>query len=115
MFSNYINDFKLILMFSIFMLDDTYLSTEDPIDMLDLMEMLHDVDILHSNNLNEAFEKTKSKLKEEVVRLLFSHPQMNETKSKLECFLFRVKCLDVRCRLFNYKSISLTFFSYSYM
>ena len=97
-------------MFSIFMSDDTYLSTQDPIDMPDLMEMLRDVDILHSNNLNEAVEKTKAKLKEEVVCLLFSHPQKDETKAKLEHFLFRVKCLDVRCRLFNYKSISLAFF-----
>jgi len=69
-------------MFSIFMSDDTYLSTWDPIDMPDLMEMLHDVDILHSNNLNEGVEKTKSKLKEEVVHLLFSHPQTDETKSE---------------------------------
>ena len=88
-------------MFAIFMSDDTYLSTQDPIDMPDLMDMLHDVDILHSNNLNEAVEKTKAKLKEEVVCLLFSHPQMDETKAKLDRMLFRVKCLDVRCRLFN--------------
>ena len=92
------------------MLDDTYLSTQDPIDMPDLMEMLRDVDILHSNNLNEAVEKTKEKLKEEVVHLLFSHPQMDQTKVKLERSMFRVKFLDVRCRLFNYNSISLTFF-----
>ena len=50
-------------MFSIFMSDDTYLSTQDLIDMLDLMEMLCDVDILHSNNLNETVEKTKEKTK----------------------------------------------------
>ena len=98
-------------MFSIFMSNDTYLSTHDPIDMPDLMEMLRDVDILHSNNLNEVVEKKK----EEVIHLLFSHLQMDETKAKLECFMFRVKCWDVRCRLFNYKSISLAFFSYSYM
>ena len=97
-------------MFSIFMSDDTYLSTHNLIDMPDVMEMLRDVDILHSNNLNEAVEKTKAKLKEEVVHLLFSHPKMDETKEKLECLMFRVKCLDVRWRLFNYKSISLTFF-----
>ena len=78
--------------------------------MPDLMEMLRDVDILHSNNLNEKVEKTKEKLKEEAVRLLFSHPQTDESKAKLESLMFRVKCLDVRCRLFNYKSISLTFF-----
>ena len=97
-------------MFSIFMSDDTYLSTHDPIDMPDLMEMLRDVDILHSNHLNEAVEKTKEKLREEADCLLLSHPQTDETRVKLERFLFRVKCLDVRCRLFNYKSISLTFF-----
>ena len=45
-------------MFSIFMSDDTYLSTQDPIDM-DLMEMLHDVDILHSKNMHEEIEKRK--------------------------------------------------------
>jgi len=78
--------------------------------MLDLMEMLHDVDILHSNNLNDAVEKTKAKLKQDVVRLLFSHPKMDETKVMLKHLMFRVKCLDVRCRLFNYKSISLAFF-----
>ena len=92
------------------MSDDTYLSTQDLIDMLDLMEMLCDVDILHSNNLNEVVEKTKAKLKEEVVHLLFFHQQTDETKAKLERLLFRVQCLDVRCKLFNYKSISLAFF-----
>ena len=97
-------------MFSIFMSDDTYLSTQDPIDMPDLMEMLGDVGILHKNNLNEAVEKTKAKLKEEAIRLLFSHPQTDETKAKLERFLFRVNCLDVRCKLFNYMSISLALF-----
>ena len=93
------------------MSDDTYLSTQDPIDMPDLMEMLRDVDILQSNNLNEAVENTKEKLKEEAIHLLFSRLQMEETKAKLECLLFKVKCLDVRCKLFNYKSISLAFFS----
>ena len=92
------------------MSDDTYLSTQDLIDMSDLMEMLRDVDILHSKNLNEAVEKTKAKLKEESIHLLFSHPQTDETKAKLEHLMFRVKCLDVRCRLFNYKFISLSFF-----
>ena len=70
-------------MFSIFMSDDTYLSTEDPIDMSDLMEMLRNVDILHSNNVNEEVEKTKAKLKEEDVRLLLFILQTDETKTKL--------------------------------
>ena len=48
--------------------------------MSDLIEMLRDVDILQSNNLNEAIEKTKAKLKEESIHLLFSHPQTDETK-----------------------------------
>ena len=91
------------------MSDDTYLSTQDLVDM-DLMQMFTNVDIVHSQNIEEAVQKEKTKLNEEVVRLLLTHPQTDETKAKLECVLYRVRCLDVRCKLFNYKSISLDFF-----
>ena len=49
-------------MFYIFMSDDTYLSTQDPIDM-DLMQMFTNVDIVHSQNIEEAVQKEKNKIK----------------------------------------------------
>ena len=91
MFSNYINDFKLILMFSIFMSDDTNLSTQDP-----LGHIAHDLDLVNSKDIHEAVEKGKAKLNDEVIRLLMSHPQMDETKAKIDRLLLRVHCLNAR-------------------
>ena len=105
MLSNYINDFKLILMFSIFMLDDTYLQT-DPKDM-DLGHILDDVDLKNSKNIRDAVQKAKTKLNQEVINLLISDPQMtqDEIEAKIDHVLLKVKCLDVSCKLFNDKSI----------
>ena len=68
------------------MSDDTYLSM-DPKDV-DLGHMLNDVDLVNSKNIQEAIEKAKEKLSQEVVSLLLSHPQMDETQENIDRVLF---------------------------
>ena len=80
------------------------------------MEMFHDVDFLNLENQHEAIEKVKEKFKQEALLLLIAKPQTDEIKAKFENLMSTVKCLDVRCKLFHYKSNSLAFaFSYLYM
>ena len=78
-------------MFSIFMSDDTYLSTQDP-----LGHIANDLDLVNSQDIHEAVEKGKAKLNDEVVCLLMSHPQTDETKAKIDRLLLRVHRLNVR-------------------
>ena len=77
---------------------------------MDLMQMFTDVDIMHSKNIHEVAQKEKSKLNEEVVRLLLLDLQTDEIKEKIEGLLFRARRLDVRGKIYNYKSISNAFF-----
>ena len=87
----------------------------DPKDM-DLGHILDDVDLKNSKNIRDVVQKAKTKLNQEVVNLLISDPQMmqDETQPKIDRVLLKVKRLDVRCKLFNYKCIPNAIFSYSY-
>ena len=74
---------------------------------MDLGHILDDVDLKNSKNIRDGVQKEKRKLNQEVVNLLISDPQMtqDETQAKIDHVLLKVKCLDVSCELFNYKSI----------
>jgi len=74
---------------------------------VDLGHILDDVDLNNSNNIQDAVQKAKTKLNQEVVNLLILDPQMtqDDTQAKVDRVLLKVKRLDVSCKLFNYKSI----------
>lgn len=78
-------------MFCIFMSDDTYLSTQDP-----LGHIANNLDLVNSKDIHEAVEKGKEKLNDEVIHMLMSHPQTDETKAKIDRLLLRVHYLNVR-------------------
>ena len=75
---------------------------------MDLGHILDDVDLKNSKNIWDAVQKAKTKLNQEVVNMLISDLQMTQDETqaaKIDRVLLKVKRLDVRCKLFNYKSI----------
>ena len=84
---------------------------------MDLGHILDDVDLNNSNNIQDAVQKVKTKLNQEVVNLLISDSQktQDDTQAKIDHVLLKVKRLDVSCKLFNYKSIpNAIFFLFVY-